>query len=263
MATISRHIIVKASPDKAQEIERLWKQDCAPLMIKRPGCLREELLRCREEPGEFISIAEESGVIIELGTWVINHACEESARWQAEGLHTDLSINVSARQLDDPGLLQRVRDGLERSGLPAGSLTLEITETALMLDPDLTAARLHELKRLGVRIAIDDFGTGYSSLAYLRQFPVDTLKIDRAFVSGIARSPEAKAVIRTLVALAKSLEIDTVAEGIDDERQRRSLLAEGCSAGQGFLFARPMDAEAMQTFLAAHRAGGEPVIPAL
>ncbi|HEY6396072.1 MAG TPA: EAL domain-containing protein, partial [Solirubrobacteraceae bacterium] len=208
------------------------------------------------EPSQFISIAEESGLIVDLGAWVINHGCAQAACWCAEGFDLDLSVNVSARQLDDPGLISRVRDGLHSSGLPAGSLTLEITETALMRDPDLTAARLQELKRLGVRVAIDDFGTGYSSLAYLRQFPVDTLKIDRAFVSGIARSPQARALIRTVVALAGSLGIDTVAEGIEDERQRSLLLREGCRAGQGYLFGRPMDAAAMRAFLDAHRAAG-------
>jgi diguanylate cyclase (GGDEF)-like protein len=208
------------------------------------------------EPSQFIAIAEESGLIVELGAWVISQACGQAARWREEGFDLDLSVNVSARQLDDPGLLQRVRAGLGSSGLPADSLTLEITETALMRDPEITAARLRELKRLGVRVAIDDFGTGYSSLAYLRQFPVDTLKIDRGFVSGIATSPQARALIRTVVALAGSLGVDTVAEGIEDERQRRSLLREGCRAGQGYLFGPPMDASAMREFLGAHRAGG-------
>jgi diguanylate cyclase (GGDEF)-like protein len=208
------------------------------------------------EPSQFISIAEESGLIVDLGAWVINHGCAQAARWRAEGFDLELSVNVSARQLDDPGLISRVRDGLLGSGLPVDSLTLEMTETALMRDPDLTAARLQELKRLGVRIAIDDFGTGYSSLAYLRQFPVDTLKIDRTFVSGIARSPQARALIRTVVALASSLGIDTVAEGIEDERQRHSLLREGCRAGQGYLFGRPMDAAEMRGFLESHRAAG-------
>ena len=117
------------------------------------------------EPSQFIAIAEESGLIVELGEWVINRGCAQAARWRDEGFDLDLSVNVSARQLDDPGLLSRVRDGLRASGLPADSLMLEITETALMRDPDVTAARLRELKKLGVRIAIDDFGTGYSSLA--------------------------------------------------------------------------------------------------
>jgi diguanylate cyclase (GGDEF)-like protein len=222
----------------------------------------EALLRWRHpsrgvlEPSQFISIAEESGLIVDIGAWVINQACAQAADWRGEGFELDLSVNVSARQLDDPGLLHRVREGLRASGLPADSLMLEITETALMRDPDLTAARLRELKRLGVRVAIDDFGTGYSSLAYLRQFPVDTLKIDRGFVSGISTSPQARALIRTVVALAGSLGIDTVAEGIEDERQRRLLLREGCRAGQGYLFGRPMNAGAMREFLEAHRGSG-------
>jgi EAL domain-containing protein (putative c-di-GMP-specific phosphodiesterase class I) len=205
-------------------------------------------------PSQFISIAEDSGLIAELGAWVIKHGCAQAAQWRSHGHDIDVSVNVSARQFDDPGLIHRVRDGLRSTGLPAASLTLEITETALMRDPDLTAARLKALKHLGVRIAIDDFGTGYSSLAYLHQFPVDTLKIDRTFVSSIVRSAEARALIRTLVQLAASLGIDTVAEGIEDEGQRRSLVREGCRAGQGFLFAAPMEARETQLFLEARMA---------
>jgi diguanylate cyclase (GGDEF)-like protein len=214
----------------------------------------EHPLRGMLAPGEFIGIAEESGLIVELGTWVLRRGCAQAALWRAAGLELDLSVNVSARQLDDPGLLHRVREALGTTGLPAHALTLEITETALMRDPELSADRLRELKHVGVRIAIDDFGTGYSSLAYLRQFPVDTLKIDRGFVSGIASTAESKPLVRTVVALAKSLGIDTVAEGIEDEHQLRSLLAEGCRAGQGYWFGRPMSAEAVPAYTAAQSA---------
>jgi diguanylate cyclase (GGDEF)-like protein len=198
---------------------------------------------------EFVSIAEDSGLIVELGSWVIHHACAQAAQWSAAGCGVDVSVNVSARQLDDPGLLDVVARALRVSGLPSSALALEITETALMRAPELSAARLQALKRLGVRIAIDDFGTGYSSLAYLHQFPVDALKIDQAFVSGIGRSQQTEALIRALVQLATALNIDTVAEGIEVESQRGFLVDAGCRQGQGFLYSRPLDAAATQAFL--------------
>jgi EAL domain-containing protein (putative c-di-GMP-specific phosphodiesterase class I) len=160
-----------------------------------------------------------------------------------------MSVNVSGRQLDHDELIEDVRHALEQSGMDPASLTLEITETTLMRDAEATAERLQELKGLGVRIAIDDFGTGYSSLAYLRQFPVDALKIDRSFISGIAASKEAAALIRTLVQLGKTLQIETLAEGIEDQIQLKTLQREHCDHGQGFLFSRPLDVSAVEAFL--------------
>jgi diguanylate cyclase (GGDEF)-like protein len=221
----------------------------------------EALLRWRHPsrgllgPGEFVSLAEESGLIVEVGAWVLQRACAQAAAWRLDGHEIGVSVNVSARQLDDAGLLSAVGDALAASGLPPAALTLEITETVLMRDAELTARRLQALKRLGVRVAIDDFGTGYSSLAYLQRFPVDALKIDRAFVSGVGSSQEAEALIRTLVQLATSLRIETVAEGIEEQMQREFLLREGCPRGQGFLFSRPLDPAALRTFLRDREAG--------
>jgi EAL domain-containing protein (putative c-di-GMP-specific phosphodiesterase class I) len=147
------------------------------------------------------------------------------------------------------GLLEHVAAVLEMTGLEAAALTLEITETVLMRDADAASRRLTELKALGVRIAIDDFGTGYSSLAYLRQFPVDAIKIDRSFIAGIAASGESKALIHTLVQLGKSLGLQTLGEGIEEQAQLRHLQRERCGLGQGFLFARPLEPEAVERLL--------------
>lgn len=200
-------------------------------------------------PVEFIPIAEESGLIVPIGRWVLQEACRQAAKWHEDGHRIGMSVNVSGRQLDHDKLIDDVRLALEHSGLDQNALTLEITETTLMRDAQATARRLQELKQLGVRIAIDDFGTGYSSLAYLRQFPVDALKIDRSFIGGIAASKEAAALIRTLVQLGKTLKIETLAEGIEDQVQLETLQREHCDNGQGFLFSRPLDVSAVEAFL--------------
>jgi len=217
----------------------------------------EALLRWRHptrgiiSPEEFIPIAEASGLIVPIGRWVLDEACRQAAAWHARGHHVGMAINVSARQLDTDELIDYVRKALHDTGLDPATLTLEVTETALMLDPKATAARLHSVKALGVRIAIDDFGTGYSSLAYLRQFPVDALKIDRSFISEIASSGQSAALIHTLVQLGKTLDIETLAEGIEDPDQLRTLQREQCDHGQGFLFSRPLDARDVEAFLVA------------
>ena len=160
-----------------------------------------------------------------------------------------MAINVSARQLDQPSLVQDVADTLAITGLDPAAITLEITETTLMRDAEAAARRCHALKALGIRLAIDDFGTGYSSLAYLRQFPVDALKIDRSFISGIAASGDSKALIHTLVQLGKTLGLETLGEGIEEEAQLRELQREKCDSGQGFLFARPLEVDAIEELL--------------
>jgi diguanylate cyclase (GGDEF)-like protein/PAS domain S-box-containing protein len=216
----------------------------------------EALIRWRHptrgvvEPGQFIAIAEASELIVPIGRWVLEQACRQAAAWHAEGYRLGMSVNVSARQLDRDDLIDDVRRALEHSGFDPRKLTLEITETTLMRDADATAMRLTSLKELGVRIAIDDFGTGYSSLAYLRKFPVDALKIDRSFISGIASSKGSSALMHTLVQLGKTLEIETLAEGIEEPAQLKALQREQCEQGQGFLFARPLSAEAVKDFLA-------------
>jgi diguanylate cyclase (GGDEF)-like protein len=211
------------------------------------------------QPDTFIPILERTGMITEVGRWVLNEACLQGNRWHAMGYQLGVSINVSARQLETEQLVEDVRLALQSSGFPASSLTLEITETAIMKDVAAVVPRLAALKATGVRIAIDDFGTGYSSLAYLQQFPVDTLKIDRSFISAMAKSPESGALIRTLVQLGKTLGLETLAEGIEECEQYSQLEREHCDSGQGYLYARPLEVEAVETFLAARSVAADRV----
>jgi diguanylate cyclase (GGDEF)-like protein len=200
-------------------------------------------------PDTFIPLAEDTGLIIDIGRWVLRQATSQAAAWHADGHLLSMSVNVSARQLESDDLVREVQDALTVSGLEPRYLTLEITETTIMRDATATARRLTALKAIGVRIAIDDFGTGYSSLAYLQQFPVDTLKIDRSFISGVATSADSAALIRTLIQLGKSLGIETLAEGIEDREQFERLQDEECESGQGYLVARPLPADAIPAFL--------------
>ncbi len=206
-------------------------------------------------PDRFIPIAEQCGLIVPIGRWVLEEACRQAAIWHGHGHRIGMSVNVSARQLDDDTLIDDVDRVLHENAMDPAALTLEVTETALMRDPEATAARLRLLKQLGVRISIDDFGTGYSSLAYLRQFPADALKIDRSFIDGIATSEGSAALIHTLVQLGKTLDIETLAEGIEDRDQLKTLQREHCDHGQGFLFSRPLDVDAVERFLGAAQAG--------
>jgi diguanylate cyclase (GGDEF)-like protein len=194
-------------------------------------------------PTVFIPIAEESELIVEIGRWVTTEACRQAAQWLAGGLDLVMSLNVSARQLDDPGFKADVNRILLETGVDPGILIFELTETSLMREPEKAAALLTDLKTLGVRISIDDFGTGYSSLAYLGLLPVDAIKIDRSFVAATGASAEAAVLLNALVQLGRSLQITTLAEGIEDEAQLEILRQARCDLGQGFLLARPMPAE--------------------
>jgi diguanylate cyclase (GGDEF)-like protein len=201
------------------------------------------------QPDDFISLLEETGLILQVGEWVLEEACRQGAKWHEAGYPIGIAVNVSARQLDTDAFMPSIQSALEQSGLDPGALTLEITETTLMSNAEETAERLAHAKELGVRIAIDDFGTGYSSLAYLQRFPVDALKIDRSFISRMGQDPEGETLIRTLVQLGKSLAIETLAEGIEQSRELSLLREESCDSGQGFLFAHPLDADACESFL--------------
>jgi diguanylate cyclase (GGDEF)-like protein len=215
----------------------------------------EALIRWRSpargvvQPDDFIPLLEETGLICEVGAWVLRVACLQGAAWRRDGYPIGMAVNVSARQLDTDEFVSEVREALAMSGLEPGALTIEITETTLMSDAEETARRLLAIKELGVRIAIDDFGTGYSSLAYLQRFPVDALKIDRSFISRVSLDPEGETLIRTLVQLGKSLSIETLAEGIEQSHELSLLKEEHCDSGQGFLFARPLDLAACESFL--------------
>jgi diguanylate cyclase (GGDEF)-like protein len=200
-------------------------------------------------PDIFIPLAEENAMIIPIGRWVLEQACHQAAIWHEAGHRIGMSVNVSARQLERDQFVNEVHDALTSSGLAPEALTLEITETVLMRDAESAATRLQALKALGVRLAIDDFGTGYSSLAYLRQFPVDALKIDRSFITGISSSREAGALMHTLIQLGKTLGLETLGEGIEEHAQLEQLKNEECDTGQGFLFARPLDVDTVTHFL--------------
>ncbi len=200
------------------------------------------------QPNDFIPLLEETGLITEVGRWVLRQACSQCAAWRQAGYPIDIAVNVSARQLDTDQLIAEIQGALCDSGLEPGALTIEITETTLMRNVEETAGRLTAIKRLGVRIAIDDFGTGYSSLAHLQQFPVDALKIDRSFISGLRHNKEGETLIRTLVQLGKALSIETFAEGIEQQQELSLLQDEDCDSGQGFLFARPLDVAATEAF---------------
>jgi EAL domain-containing protein (putative c-di-GMP-specific phosphodiesterase class I) len=181
---------------------------------------------------------------VPIGRWVLAEATRTAAHWQRA--HPDrplsMAVNVSARQLAGGTLLRHVSEALSESGLPPSALVLEVTETALVTDPDAVAERLAELRALGVRLALDDFGTGYSSLSYLRQFDVDVLKIDRSFVDLLDGSPEDAAIVHGLIQLGRTLRLEIVAEGVETTAQRDRLRAEHCDLAQGYLFARPLEA---------------------
>jgi predicted signal transduction protein with EAL and GGDEF domain len=200
------------------------------------------------QPDDFIPALEASGLIIPVGRWVITEACQQGMAWRAMGHDVKMSINASARQLNAETLLDDVCFGLESTGFPPGLLIVEITETCLMRDAKGALHQLNALKSLGVRIAIDDFGTGYSSLAYLQQFPVDSLKIDRSFISGMGKSPEGDSLIHTLIQLGKALNLETLAEGIEEDGQLAQLRGEKCDVGQGYLFARPVAPEEIERY---------------
>jgi EAL domain-containing protein (putative c-di-GMP-specific phosphodiesterase class I) len=211
------------------------------------------------QPDDFIPLLEETGLITEIGKWVLEQACHQGAAWREAGYEIGMAVNVSARQLDTDEFVTDVRDALSHSGLEPSALTLELTETTLMRDAEETARRLTTIKGLGVRLAIDDFGTGYSSLAHLQKFPVDALKIDRSFISGLNDNQEGETLLHTLVQLGKALSIETLAEGIEQPQELTLLQGEQCDSGQGFLYARPLDVAATEKFLkdwAENGAGG-------
>jgi diguanylate cyclase (GGDEF)-like protein len=201
------------------------------------------------QPDNFIPLLEETGLIIEIGKWVLLEACRQGVSWREAGYPIGIAVNVSARQLDTDEFVEDVARTLAQTGLEAGSLTIEVTETALMRDAEQTAKRLAAIKALGVRIAIDDFGTGYSSMAHLQHFPVDALKIDRSFIAQMAHNQEGETILQTLVQLGNALSIETLAEGIEQAHELTLLQGEQCDSGQGFLFARPLDAADTEAFL--------------
>jgi diguanylate cyclase (GGDEF)-like protein len=237
-----------------------------PIHSLRSGRIRgaEALLRWTHPrrgavgPTEFIPIAEETGLILPIGRYVLNEACRQAARWQPtepEGAPLTISVNLSPRQLQESDIVQDVARALAASGLPPRLLTLEVTESLLMNDSKMTRTKLRELKTLGVKLALDDFGTGYSSLAYLRQFPIDIIKIDKSFIDGVSNGLEESVLTQAIIRMAETLRLQTVAEGIEDPGQLAELVRMDCDLGQGYLFARPVTPETVYGLIRRDRLG--------
>jgi diguanylate cyclase (GGDEF)-like protein len=208
-------------------------------------------LRGMISPVNFIPLAEETGLIVQLGDWVLRQACTDAAGWPQD---VDVAVNLSPVQFKNPNLVSQVKAALQASGLPAHRLELEITESVLLQNSAATLAVLHELRGFGVRISLDDFGTGYSSLSYLRSFPFDKIKIDRSFVSELATRDDSMAIVRAVTGLGKSLGIVTTAEGVETEAQFELLRREGCTQAQGYLFSQPRPAAEVNAMLSRPRA---------
>jgi len=224
-------------------------------------CAVEALVRWRHPerglvlPNQFIPMAEETGLVLGIGEWVLDEACRQVAQWQRDGLVSGsaplrVAVNISARQLQRPGLDGAVRRALAQSGLPAECLELEITESSVMLDPQHAQSVLQSLRELGVQLSIDDFGTGYSSLAYLKRLPLDRLKIDRSFIGGIPTDSDDAAIVETIIVMTHKLGLRVIAEGVETLEQRLQLVRQGCDEMQGFLLAHPVPASELPPLLA-------------
>lgn len=201
-------------------------------------------------PGDFLPVAEETGMIAQIGEQVIDKACKQVATWRDKGIDVPLvAVNVSARQLVEFDIVSQFKDRLGEYGLPGSQLSVEITETAAMHDPEKVRSILESLKQLGIRLAIDDFGTGYSSLAYLKRFPIDTLKIDRAFIQGLPHDNENVLIVTGMMSLSRNFDMTVVAEGVEEPVQARFLRAQHCNKIQGFLYSRPLPANEIESLL--------------
>jgi EAL domain-containing protein (putative c-di-GMP-specific phosphodiesterase class I) len=201
-------------------------------------------------PAEFIPLAEETGLILELGRWVLGTACAQVRRWQGQGFsELRLGVNLSGRQFQEADLVHGIAQALERTGLDPRDLDLELTESSIMRDPEQAVAKLQALSRLGIRLSIDDFGTGYSSLAHLKRFPIKALKIDQSFIQDITTDPNDAAIAQAIIALAESLRLKVVAEGVETREQLELLRRFRCDEMQGYLFSKPLPPEELLELL--------------
>ncbi len=254
------HLILESSLRRALERRELFVQ-YQPCFDLASGKIAgsEALVRWRHpefgvvQPDKFIALADETGLINEIGAWVMEEACAQTRAWQNLGFENlNIAVNVSAMQFRSPDFLSRVGTVLDRTGLNPKFLELEITESAVMQEVDTTIQTLRKLKELGVRISIDDFGTGYSSLSYLRRFPLDILKIDKSFVRDIPADADDSAIVRAITTLAKTLKLLVQAEGVETEEQAEFLRGLSCERVQGYYFARPLGPEAVFQMLKTH-----------
>jgi EAL domain-containing protein (putative c-di-GMP-specific phosphodiesterase class I) len=209
-------------------------------------------------PARFIPLAEELGIIGDIGRIVLRQACRQAARWQSSHKGLTVAVNVSVFQLRSDDFADSVRSALETNGLDPSCLVLEITESILINDAETSLKRLRALTEIGVRLAIDDFGSGYSSLSYLEHFPFDILKIDQSFVDAIIDSPKAVEMVRTIIQLGRRLKLDVIAEGVETEQQLEILQRLHCPEAQGYLFSQPIEVAAIDRFLHEHRLSGPP-----
>ena len=211
-------------------------------------------------PDQFIPLAEDTGLILPIGAWVLERACAQATRWQQAGApQLRISVNLSPAQFRDPDLAGLVRGALDRSSLAAASLEIEITERILMEDTETTLSTLRELKDLGIKISIDDFGVGHSSLSYLRRFRFDEIKLDRSFVAALEHDPSAAAIVRATLSLGHSLGLDAVAEGVESVEQLAILDAEGCRLAQGYYFSPPVHVVEIDSMVRAMSVGSATV----
>lgn len=202
------------------------------------------------QPNDFISIAEETGLIIPLDMWMMENTMKIMQQWHKEGLNTGrLSLNLSIKQLESKGCIERFKKVIEDTGVDANYLELEITEGQIMQDSEHSITVLQEIRDLGVHVSIDDFGTGYSSLSYLKRLPIDTLKIDRSFINDLPDDEEDSAIVKAIVVLANSLKLELIAEGVETQEQQEYLVSEGCSNIQGYYYSKPLEREEYKEFL--------------
>jgi Amt family ammonium transporter len=256
---VMERLKMEAELRKALDANRLTLH-YQPIVLTSSGKVEgfEALIRWEQDdgrfisPGVFIPIAEQCGLIIPLGSWILRTGCRRVAQWKREYSIAPplyISINVSARQFSHPSFIRDVADAIQETGANPQCVRLELTESVAMKDAASAEQSMSQLRALGVKLSIDDFGTGYSSLSYLRKFPVDTLKIDQSFIAGMEGDKESYAIVKTVVALARSLSMEVVAEGVETPEQLEKLNLAGCDFAQGFWFSRPLPEEKVDHFL--------------
>jgi len=206
-------------------------------------------------PAQFIPVAEDTGLIVPIGRWVLSTACAQNAAWQREGLPpVCMAVNLSARQFADDSLPQDIRAVLEETGMKPELLELELTESMVMRNAERATRLLGQIKKMGVRIAIDDFGVGYSSLAQIKRFPIDTLKVDRSFIRDLERNAEDRAITEAIISMGKTLSLTVVAEGVETQEQQTFLTDHACDAMQGYYFSKQIDHDEFASFVRKHLA---------